>query len=76
MELALILLLLVPHSIAVSNKIINGALASEGQFPHMVQLAIKTSGPSQYCGGSLISDQWILTVILKLDLLVDFLKFS
>lgn len=62
MEVAFILLLLIPQALAVNSKIINGVLAIEGQFPHMVQLAVKTSGPTQYCGGSLISDQWVLTV--------------
>ncbi|KAG5678244.1 hypothetical protein PVAND_007936 [Polypedilum vanderplanki] len=44
-----------------SNKIINGQLAVDGQFPHMVQFSIKTHNLPKYCGGSLITDQWVLT---------------
>lgn len=66
MKLNFIFLLLIQHSNAVSNRIINGALARNGQFPHMVQIAIKTSGPTQYCGGSLLDDRWVLTVNLNL----------
>lgn len=43
-------------------KIINGENAMDGQFPHMVQLSIKTADVPQYCGGSLLNDQWVLTV--------------
>jgi secreted trypsin-like serine protease len=47
-----------------SNKIINGDLALDGQFPHMVQLSISTPDQTQYCGGSLLNEKWILTVII------------
>lgn len=46
---------------ASSSKIINGELASEGQFPHMVQLAIRKTDSTKYCGGSLLDSQWVLT---------------
>ncbi|XP_070509655.1 chymotrypsin-2-like [Chironomus tepperi] len=42
-------------------KIINGENAVDGQFPHMVQLSIKTPDQPQYCGGSLLNDRWVLT---------------
>lgn len=42
-------------------KIINGELAVKGQFPHMVQLAIKKNNSTKYCGGSLIDPSWVLT---------------
>ena len=44
-----------------SNKIVNGELADEGQFPHMVQLAIRRNNTTKYCGGSLLDKQWVLT---------------
>lgn len=47
---------------ASSGKIVNGELAVEGQFPHMVQLAIRRKDATKYCGGSLIDSQWVLTV--------------
>lgn len=46
-------------------RIVNGNLAYEGQFPHMVQLSIasyNTSSGRKYCGGSLINSEWIVTV--------------
>lgn len=45
-----------------NSKIINGELAIEGQFPHMVQLAIRRREATKFCGGSLINAQWVLTV--------------
>lgn len=63
MELTLILLsLIIQQTFCVSHKIINGDLARDGQFPHMVQISIRTTESTQYCGGTLISDQWVLTV--------------
>lgn len=47
---------------ASSSKIVNGELAVERQFPHMVQLAIRRREATKYCGGSLIDAQWVLTV--------------
>jgi Trypsin len=44
------------------SKIINGELATEGQFPHQVQLSIKNKDSTRYCGGSLLNSQWVLTV--------------
>lgn len=64
MELVLFLTLLAgAHSLDITNKIINGDLARDGQFPHLVQISIKSSkGPPQYCGGSLLNSEWVLTV--------------
>ena len=45
-----------------SSKIVNGHLAVEGQFPHMVQLSIRRREATKYCAGSLIDEQWVLTV--------------
>lgn len=47
---------------STSSKIINGELAVEGQFPHMVQLSIRQKDSTRYCGGSLLDSQWVLTV--------------
>ena len=58
---AFLLVAAVQKSSAVP-KIINGELAKEGEFPHMVQLSIKRKDSIKYCGGSLITDQWVLTV--------------
>lgn len=44
-----------------TSKIINGGLASEGQFPSHVQLAIKKRDSTEYCGGSLLNSHWVLT---------------
>lgn len=44
-----------------TSKIINGELAVEGQFPHMVQLAISKRDSTKYCGGSLLDTRWVLT---------------
>ena len=49
------------HNCLSSSRIINGELASKRQFPHMVQLAIRKSDSTKYCGGSLINSQWVLT---------------
>jgi secreted trypsin-like serine protease len=59
------LIFFIRHSSALNNKIINGQLARDAQFPHMTQISIKTknSDSKQYCGGSLLDNQWILTVI-------------
>lgn len=42
----------------VTGRIINGADASEGQFPYMVSLQYAFG---HFCGGSLISADWVLT---------------
>lgn len=44
------------------SKIINGELAKDGQFPHMVQLSIRKLESNKYCGGSLLDSHWVLTV--------------
>lgn len=49
------------------SKIINGENAVNGQFPHMVQLSIKSTDQPQYCGGSLLNDRWVLTVSYKIS---------
>lgn len=46
---------------STTSKIINGELATNGQFPHMVQLSIRKRDATTYCGGSLLDSQWVLT---------------
>ncbi|XP_053690623.1 collagenase-like [Sabethes cyaneus] len=42
-------------------RIVNGFPASPGQFPYQVFLKGFTSGDVRACGGSLLSNEWILT---------------
>jgi len=47
-------------------KIIGGVDAKPGEFPHQVSIMFKNSGATpgiarHFCGGSIISDQWVLT---------------
>lgn len=60
--LAVLVIFLAGDTLAANSKIINGELAVEGQFPHMVQLSIRRKEATKYCGGSLINSQWVLTV--------------
>lgn len=41
------------------GRIIGGKAAEEGQFPH--QVSIRNNG-IHICGGSIINQQWVLTV--------------
>ncbi|XP_058463868.1 collagenase-like [Malaya genurostris] len=43
------------------SRIVNGEAAVVGQFPYQVLLKIQLSQGRALCGGSLLSDQWILT---------------
>ncbi|XP_018802275.1 PREDICTED: serine proteases 1/2-like [Bactrocera latifrons] len=46
----------------LGGRITNGQTASEGQFPYQVGLSLKFSAlSSDWCGGSLIGSQWVLT---------------
>jgi secreted trypsin-like serine protease len=64
--LTLLLVIFSGNALASTNsKIVNGQLAKEGQFPHMVQLSIRRREATKYCGGSLIDSQWVLTVRAK-----------
>lgn len=44
-----------------SSRIVGGNLASYGQFPYQVGMSLYDSSNSWWCGGSIISDEWILT---------------
>ncbi|KAK4309430.1 hypothetical protein Pmani_018927 [Petrolisthes manimaculis] len=43
------------------NKIVNGAPATQGEFPYQVLVAPIISGTQFQCGGSIIKTNWILT---------------
>lgn len=44
------------------TRIVNGQNSTRGQFPHQALLFLGLPGGGQgVCGGSLISDRWILT---------------
>ncbi|XP_055593562.1 brachyurin-like [Uranotaenia lowii] len=44
-----------------SSRIVNGQRAVLGQFPHQAFMIVTGSTQSWACGGSIISDEWILT---------------
>lgn len=44
-----------------SERIVGGQLARSGQFPYQAALFMSNSKKSWFCGGSIISDRWILT---------------
>nr|CAD7429931.1 unnamed protein product [Timema monikensis] len=47
-----------PFSKYQTSKIVNGQQASRGQFPHQAALYLDKRS---FCGGSLISSEWVLT---------------
>lgn len=47
-----------PLGLSDDTRIVNGANATTGQFPHQVSLRHKGR---HFCGGSIITDRWILT---------------
>lgn len=47
---------------SISNRIVNGNEAAEGQFPYQVSVLAQTTGGRFYvCGGSIITRQWVLS---------------
>ncbi|XP_058456873.1 collagenase-like [Malaya genurostris] len=46
---------------AEESRIINGKNAELGQFPYQAKLIIETDQGRALCGGSLLSDVWVLT---------------
>ncbi|XP_060134760.1 plasma kallikrein [Zootoca vivipara] len=50
----------VQQSVA-NNRIVGGTNSSSGEWPWQVSLHAKLSLQSHLCGGSIISDQWIVT---------------
>jgi secreted trypsin-like serine protease len=45
----------------ISGRVIGGNNAFSGQFPFVAAIQITTSDGRYFCGGTLISDDWILT---------------
>ncbi len=45
----------------IGDYIVNGEAAQEGSWPWQVRLFMFHDAQSGFCGGSLISDQWVLT---------------
>uniref|UniRef100_A0A1I8PY48 Peptidase S1 domain-containing protein n=1 Tax=Stomoxys calcitrans TaxID=35570 RepID=A0A1I8PY48_STOCA len=45
----------------LEERITNGELAKAGQFPYQVGLSLVFGNQGAWCGGTLISDRWILT---------------
>ncbi|BFF99406.1 brachyurin-like [Drosophila madeirensis] len=48
------------HSVP-KERITGGTLASRNQFPYQVGLLLYVEGGAAWCGGTLISDRWIVT---------------
>ncbi|XP_062542075.1 collagenase-like [Armigeres subalbatus] len=46
---------------ADKTRIVNGSTASNGQFPYQALLKIQLPQGRALCGGSLLSEQWVLT---------------
>ena len=58
--LALLALLVLPNAAgAITSRIIGGNVASIAEWPSTV--ALETAYGSQFCGGSLVAPQWVLT---------------
>ncbi|XP_068142871.1 serine protease 1-like [Drosophila tropicalis] len=46
---------------SIEGRITNGQAASDGQFPYQVALSFSSSSGGWFCGGSVISTEWVLT---------------
>lgn len=46
---------------ADQGRVVNGETATLGQFPYQVLLRVQLAQGKALCGGSLLSDQWVLT---------------
>lgn len=50
-----------PSAESTSHRITQGELATAMQFPYQVGLLLNTPRGQSWCGGTLLSDRWILT---------------
>ncbi|XP_022218653.2 serine protease 3-like [Drosophila obscura] len=57
----LLVQLLVAGEANVLQRIVNGKLAKERQFPYVVQILIDAHNVTSLCGGSIIANNWVLT---------------
>lgn len=49
------------NEIATEPRIVNGKNSTRGQFPFYAFLKIKLTGGTASCGGSLISNEWVVS---------------
>uniref|UniRef100_R4G7C7 SP1-Abd-15 n=1 Tax=Abdopus aculeatus TaxID=515833 RepID=R4G7C7_ABDAC len=59
--LAVLLTVIASCSARPNEHIVGGINARQCEFPHMVFVDIKTKDSGSLCGGTLISDKWVLT---------------
>lgn len=59
--LAVVAALATVHAYEIDPRIVQGQPAARGQFPYYVFLEIQMPQGNAACGGSLISNQWVLT---------------
>lgn len=45
----------------IEGRITNGTIAAQGMFPYQVGLSLHIREKGAWCGGTIISDRWILT---------------
>ncbi|XP_030382185.1 brachyurin [Scaptodrosophila lebanonensis] len=58
---ALAALLATAVAIPLDGRITNGEVAEVGQFPYQVGLSLEFKEGGAWCGGTLISDRWVVT---------------
>lgn len=59
---SLLLFLSMAHAFELESRIVNGFAAKRGEYPYYAFLIMKTAQKNiSWCGGSIISDQFILT---------------
>ncbi|KAJ8875278.1 hypothetical protein PR048_023173 [Dryococelus australis] len=51
----------IPADVSADSRIIGGNVAESHSFPYQVALLVPTGNGTNFCGGSLIYEQWILT---------------
>ncbi|XP_055841241.1 brachyurin-like [Episyrphus balteatus] len=61
LALALLVATATAGTIPSGGRITNGDVASPGQFPYQTGLSLEMDGGNAWCGGTLISNQWIVT---------------
>lgn len=59
--LSLLLAVASAFDFPLNGRIVGGEVAARGQFPYQAGLSTTRGNNTYWCGGSIISDQWILT---------------